>query len=307
MKPHPISELLPPMSDDELQKLTADIKAHGLHQPVVVYEGQILDGRHRFRACEALGIAPRYTEFKGDDAGAAALVYSANLARRQLSKSQLALAGAKLKAWHAVRAKERQLEAVKRGNKTRHGGSPVPANLPELAEGDARDHAAKAVGVCGKLIDQAENVMRKAVPEVARLVESGAMTLNEASKVAELPKDTQRRIAAQPTKTIRHGELRTSLKKQSAGKKARTHQSQIVQPSDAPGTPLVRTLLSRLELLTNEIERSGMTPQKFAEQFVSEFDWQEPLLIRRLSYVGKAVEMVSTLSVMSQRARREAA
>lgn len=301
MKPHPLSELLPAMSADELEKLTADIKLHGLHQPVVVYEGQILDGRHRFKACETLGISPRYTEFNGDDASAAALVYSANLARRQLSKSQLAVAGAKLKAWHAVRAKERRLSTLKKG------ASPVQENFPERAAGQAREHAAKAVGVCGKLIDQAENVMRKAVPEVSRLVEIGAMALNEASKVAELPKDTQRRIAAQPTKTIRHGELRAAMKKQNARKKVRTHQSQLVQPSDAPGSPLVRALLSRLELLTNEIERAGLTPQKFAEQFMTEFDWQEPLLVRRLSYVGKAVEMVSTLSVMSQRARREAA
>jgi ParB-like chromosome segregation protein Spo0J len=299
MKPHPISELLPAMSDDELLQLTADIREHGLHQPVVVYEGQILDGRHRFKACEASGVPPRFTEFHGDDAGAAALVYSANLARRQLSKSQLAIAGAKLKAWHAVRAKERMLAGVKRGN-------PM-ANPPQGDEGAARDHAAKAVGVGGKLIDQAENVMRKAVPEVARLVEVGAMALNEAAKIAELPKDTQRRIAAQPTKTIRQGELRNALKKSSAGRKARTSQSQIVQPSDAPGSPLVRTLLSRLELLTNEIERSGLPPQKFAEQFVAEFDWSEPLLVKRLSYIGKAVDMIASLSVISQRARREAA
>lgn len=301
MKPHPISELLPAMSDDELLKLTADIKEHGLHQPVVVYEGQILDGRHRFKACEAAGVPARFTEFKGDDAGAVAMVYSNNLARRQLTKSQLALAGAKLKAWHAVRAKERQLSGLKKG------AAPVVADSPERDDGRARDHAAKAVGVGGKLIDQAENVMRKAVPEVARLVESGAMALNEACKVVEMPKDVQRRIAAQPTKTIRQGELRSALKKSNAGKKARVHQSQIVQAADAPGAQLVRTLLSRLELLTNEIERSGMTPQKFAEQFVSDFDWSEPLLVRRLSYVGKAIEMVSTLSVMSQRARREAA
>lgn len=301
MKPHPIAELFPAMSDDELVQLTADIKAHGLHQPVVVYEGQILDGRHRFKACAAAGVAVRFTEFKGDDAAAAALASSANLARRQASKSQRALTGAKLKAWHAVRAKERQLASLKKG------AAPVQAHSPERAEGQARDHAAKAVGVGGKLIDQAENVMRKAVPEVVRLVESGEMALNEASKLVEMPKDVQRRIAAQPTKTIRQGELRNAMKKSSASKKGRTHQSQIVQAADAPGTPLVRTLLSRLELLTNEIERSGMTPQKFAEQFVSDFDWKEPLLVRRLSYVGKAVEMVSTLSVMSQRARREAA
>lgn len=299
MKPHPLAELLPSMSANELQQLTADIKAHGLHQPVVLYEGQILDGRHRFKACTAAGVPARFTEFKGDDAAAAALVYSANLARRQLSKSQLAVAGAKLKAWHAVRAKERMLAGMKRGNPRE--------NFPEGDNGRAREHAAKAVGVSDKLIDQAENVMRKAVPEVARLVESGSMTLNEASKVADLPNDTQRRIAAMPTKTIRQGELATALKRSNASKKSRVHQSQIVQPADAPGTPLVRTLLSRLELLTNEIDRSGMTAQKFAEQFVSEFNWAEPLLVRRLSYVGKAVEMVSTLAVMSQRARREAA
>lgn len=305
MKPHPLSELLPPMSDGEMQQLTADIRANGLHQPVVLYEGQILDGRHRFKACAAAGVAPRFTEFKGDDAAAAALVYSANLARRQLSKSQLAVAGAKLKAWHAVRAKERQIAALQTSGKR---GGKVVADSPEpIDDGRARDHAAKAVGVGGKLIDQAENVMRKAVPEVARLVESGSMTLNEASKVVDLPKDTQRRIAAQPTKIIRHGELRAAMKKASASKKARTLKSQIVQPSDSPGSPLVRTLLSRLELLTNEIERSGMTPQRFAEQFVAEFDWAEPLLVRRLGYVGKAVDMVATLSVMSQRARREAA
>jgi hypothetical protein len=307
MKPHPISELLPPMSADELQALAADIKAHGLHQAVVLYQGLVLDGRHRAQACQLVGVPVRTTDFAGDEAEAVAYVYSTNLARRQLSKSQLAVAGAKLKAWHALKAKERQLDALRRGNKTRHGDSPVPANLPEPAEGDARDQAAAAVGVSGKLIDQADAVMRSTVPEVAQLVERGGMTLNEASLVVSLSKETQRRIAALPTKAVRLGYLRTIMKKSTAGKKARGQRSTIVQPSDAPGTPLVRTLLSRLELLTNEIERSGHTPQKFAEQFVAEFDWGEPLLVRRLSYVTKAVEMVVTLSVMSQRARKSAA
>lgn len=301
MQPHPIADLLPAMTAAELQSLADDIKAHGLHHPVVVYDGQILDGRHRFKACEMAGVDARFTEFKGDDAAAVAMVYSANLSRRQLTKSQLAMAGAKLKAWHAVRAKERQAHGQTAPGKT------LPEDLPEASAGDARDHAAKAVGVSGKLIDQAESVMRRAVPEVARLVEGGAMTLNEAAKVVEMPKDVQRRIAAQPTKTIRQGELRSSIKKSAAAKKGRTYQSQVVQAADAPGTPLVRTLLSRLELLTNEIERAGMTPQKFAEQFVADFDWSEPLLVRRLSYVGKAVDMVATLSVMSRRARGEAA
>jgi hypothetical protein len=73
-------------------------------------------------------------------------IYSANLARRQLTKSQLAMAGAKLKAWHAVRAKERMLAALEAGNRNRHGQSPAMEDLPQPAEeGAARDHAARWV------------------------------------------------------------------------------------------------------------------------------------------------------------------
>lgn len=302
MKFHPISELLPSMSDAELSNLTSDIKEHGLHHPIVVYEGKILDGRHRFKACAASGVAPMFIEFNGDDAGAVAIVTSANLARRQLTKSQLALAGAKLKAWHAVRAKERALNNLKRGHSPERADSPTRED-----EGRARDHAARAVGVGGKLIDQAESVMRKAAPEVMALVETGAMAINEAVKVSEFSIGTQRRIASRPTKSARQKELNTVMRQSSSAKKTLVRKSQVVQASDAPGTHLVRTLLSRLELLTNEIERSGMTPQKFAESFVADFDWQDPLLVRRLGYVSKAVDMVATLSVMSQRAMREAA
>ena len=149
--------------------------------------------------------------------------------------------------------------------------------------------------------------MKNAVPEVKRMVESGDMTLNEASKIATLPKTTQQRIANAPTKIMRQGFVRSAINKSNAGKKSGATSSRLVQPPDSPGTPLVRTLLSRLELLANEIERTGMTPQQFAEKFVAEFDWSEPLLVRRLGYTGKAVEMVATLSVISQRAIRETA
>ena len=53
------------------------------------------------------------------------------------------MAGAKLKVWHAVRAKKRMPATLKKG------AAPARANLPQRAEGKARDHAAKAVGVSG--------------------------------------------------------------------------------------------------------------------------------------------------------------
>ena len=70
LKIHPAAELFPRMSDDELRELAADIKAHGLKQPIVswspgyVGDGEkdrpryVLDGISRLDAMELAGLPP---------------------------------------------------------------------------------------------------------------------------------------------------------------------------------------------------------------------------------------------------------
>jgi ParB-like chromosome segregation protein Spo0J len=56
---HPIADLFPMMTDEELADLAADIKANGLLHPIVVdKEGALIDGRNRARACEIAGVEP---------------------------------------------------------------------------------------------------------------------------------------------------------------------------------------------------------------------------------------------------------
>ena len=65
---HPIADLFPMMTDDELANLAADIKANGLIHPIVVdKDGLVIDGRNRDRACEIAGIEPAVVAFEGDD------------------------------------------------------------------------------------------------------------------------------------------------------------------------------------------------------------------------------------------------
>jgi N6-adenosine-specific RNA methylase IME4 len=64
---HPLSEIFPLIDGAEFAALVADIKAHGLHEPVVVYENKILDGRNRFRACQAAGMECSFTPYQGND------------------------------------------------------------------------------------------------------------------------------------------------------------------------------------------------------------------------------------------------
>ena len=64
---HPIANIWPLLSDRELQDLVDDIQQYGLLHPVVLYEGKILDGRNRARACELAGVAIKTTKYRGDD------------------------------------------------------------------------------------------------------------------------------------------------------------------------------------------------------------------------------------------------
>lgn len=91
MKIHPIADLFPMMLDDELQNLAADIQANGLIQPIVVDDaGQVVDGRNRLAACKLAGVEPNFEKLNGRDP--VAYIVSANLARRNLSKGQQAMA-----------------------------------------------------------------------------------------------------------------------------------------------------------------------------------------------------------------------
>ena len=80
--PHPICLLIPSADEDELQDLTDDIRAHGLVDPIVLFEGMILDGRNRAAACVRAGVAPRYVHFGGGREDALIFVVSHNIKRR---------------------------------------------------------------------------------------------------------------------------------------------------------------------------------------------------------------------------------
>jgi hypothetical protein len=90
---HPVADLFPMMTDEELADLAADIKANGLINPIVIdQKGLLIDGRNRAKACEIAGIEPTVRMFEGDDPRA--FILSMNLKRRHISAGQQAMAHA---------------------------------------------------------------------------------------------------------------------------------------------------------------------------------------------------------------------
>jgi ParB-like chromosome segregation protein Spo0J len=83
---HPAANLIPPMTQEEFDDLVADIKTHGLNEPITIHEGMILDGRHRALACDKIGIKPWRQESPSNDP--LAYVLSVDIHRRHLTAEQ---------------------------------------------------------------------------------------------------------------------------------------------------------------------------------------------------------------------------
>src|SRR4030095_9055814 len=68
--PHELALVFPPMTESELAAFKEDTREHGQHEPITLYEGKILDGLHRYRACQELGRGARVLRFEGNQLAA---------------------------------------------------------------------------------------------------------------------------------------------------------------------------------------------------------------------------------------------
>ena len=80
------------MSTDDYRRLTESMEAHGYLEdhPIILYEGRILDGGHRYKAANETGVTPTYRDFKGTEAQALAFILASNTHRRHLTSRQIA-------------------------------------------------------------------------------------------------------------------------------------------------------------------------------------------------------------------------
>jgi ParB-like chromosome segregation protein Spo0J len=173
---HPLASLFPLLEGQEYGELVADIREHGLHEPIVVYEDRVLDGRNRLRACTAAGVEPTFTAYTGDNP--IAFVISLNLKRRHLDESQRAMVAAKL-------------ATLRRGD-NQHS----PIGEPSQAK------AAELLNVGKRSVERAREVIDSGAPELAQAVERGKVSVSAAADVATLPAQDQREIVARGEREI---------------------------------------------------------------------------------------------------------
>jgi ParB-like chromosome segregation protein Spo0J len=110
------ASLVSELSPEEYESLKQSIKEKGLYVPLIVnQDGIVLDGHHRFKACQELGIQNPNTvtkEFK-DKLDEQLFVIDCNLKRRQLNNFQRTELALKSKSILAEIAKNHEKAGVK--------------------------------------------------------------------------------------------------------------------------------------------------------------------------------------------------
>lgn len=184
---HAAALLFPEMSESDFASLKEDIRANGQNEPIVLWKGMLIDGRHRLRACNELGKIVDESELD-ESSDPMVFVISANLHRRHLETSQRGMVAARIRAHYDKEAAERKKATqAKKGGKV--GDAKVVENLPPPCErAKARDKAGAALKVSGKTVDAATKVLKSGNESVIKAVDSGAMSLNKAVQVIAPPK-----------------------------------------------------------------------------------------------------------------------
>lgn len=192
---HEAASIFPLMEGKDLEALADDIREHGLELPIELLDGQVIEGRNRYRACLLAGIDPEDHMIEVDPDDPVAYVISMNDKRRHLTKVQRTEAACQGKKLQTKLAKERQ----KAGGKAAGRGRPkqdVERVPPPIEQGKARDKAGKAAGVSGRTVDNLAKIRKQGSTKLNAAVDSEEVGMSTAAKLADLSKVEQDKALA---------------------------------------------------------------------------------------------------------------
>lgn len=173
---HQLANIFPLIEGREFDELVTDIRAHGVREPIWLLDGEILDGRNRYRAAAEAGVECPTREYTGDNP--ADFVVSLNLKRRHLNEGQRAMVAAKL------------------------ADMPKGTNQHAQICAPSQSEAADMLNVSRRTVQTAKAVQEQGTPELVKAVEAGTVSVSAAADIATLPKHEQAEVVARGEKEI---------------------------------------------------------------------------------------------------------
>lgn len=246
-KIHPVAAIFPIMSGKPMDEFTADIKANGLRDPIVMSDGQVVDGRNRLIGCIRAGIKPTFIEWT-ERGSIVQWIISVNLHRRHLNDSQRAIASARVAEVLIVEGKQRSMQNLRSSGRSAENLDPESRD-----QGSSAEKAAALLNVSKDAVAKATKVIKAGTKQLVEAVTEGTVSLDAASKVATLPQSKQQDVlnkgkTKEAAKAIREENAATSrakAKKTDGSDKENSPlsvASTVISPGQAPTTPITKSV-----------------------------------------------------------------
>lgn len=201
LKFHPLANLFPMISEQELDDLGEDIRLNGQLDDVILHRDMILDGRNRYTAATRKGLAVRYEVFKGSDREALDWVVSKNLKRRHLKEGDRARIAAKIATLKLGDNQHTQAAPIGAPLLDLVGEAPATAVEPKTSV--SQTEAADMMNVGRRSVQRAAVFEEKAADELKTAYEQGKVSISTAAEIAEaLPPEEQKQVAQLSEKEI---------------------------------------------------------------------------------------------------------
>ena len=171
-------DLIPPLSFEELEGLEKSIKSEGCRDPLVTWNGYIIDGHHRYGICQKYNIDFNVVEKPELESELDVKLWMINnqFSRRNLpTETRLALAY-QFKEFEAEKAKARQ---GTRNDLVESTNISLLVGLSEIAKGKTLEVIAKKAGVSRSTAEQYDAIQRKGTEQQKAEVALGRSSIKK--------------------------------------------------------------------------------------------------------------------------------
>ena len=173
--------LIPPLAPQERDQLEENLKADGCRDPIVTWQGWLLDGHNRFEICTRLGIEYRVTSLDLADKAAALDWMDANqLGRRNLTPEQMSLLRGRI-----YNRSKKPAGGTGANQYKEQSGQNVQAAPTHETLGDRFGVSGKTVQRDGKFVSDIESLEQYS-PGIGQRVMAGEVKRKDVAEAAEI-------------------------------------------------------------------------------------------------------------------------
>ena len=180
--------LIPPLSNEEYNQLEANILEEGIREPIITWNGYIIDGHNRFSIAQRFDLEYKTTSkyFASEESVKEWMILN-QFGRRNLSNYQRSVLALELEEVFKEKAQKSKAEKVSHFRNT----GEVLATLPKP---DTRKELSKVAQVGERTLGMVKTIQAKAPEEVKAKLATGEVSINAAYKEIKKEEKKEERI-----------------------------------------------------------------------------------------------------------------